>query len=169
MLIFGSILLKNKVLTLRLALLVLSYFTIDNEEIKFRLGDFFKEVTGKEDLYFIYLGSITTPPCDDYVYNIIFSKPIKIPTCQLLLFRESSLMTEGKKLSHARMIQNDNTNRKIRRKKKVSDRHATYHTFTKFDNDPNIDTFLPIDHPIQSNEKHLLEREDKEAQFAKSF
>ncbi len=117
----------------------------------------------------MYLGSITTPPCEEYVYNIIFSKPIKIPTCQLLLFRESSLITKGKKLSHARLIQNENINKKIRKNRTVSDKQATVFTFTKFENDPNIDTFIPVDHPIKSKEKQILDREDKEAQIAKSF
>jgi hypothetical protein len=61
--------------------------------------------------YYFYLGSKTVPPCQDNVYHLIVSKPLKISECQFKLLRENSLFTNSVNAIHARLPQPSNNRR----------------------------------------------------------
>lgn len=52
-----------------------------------------------------YMGSHTTPPCEENTYHLVFTKPLIMSGCQFKLLRENSLMTKKTKNIHARMEQ----------------------------------------------------------------
>jgi len=63
------------------------------------------EVTNMQPLYYFYLGSVSTPPCDEYAYHIVVGKPVKIATCQLKVLRENTLATSEERQIHSRLTQ----------------------------------------------------------------
>lgn len=52
-----------------------------------------------------YMGSHTTPPCEENTYHLVFTKPIIMNGCQFKLLRDSSLLTKKQKNIHARLEQ----------------------------------------------------------------
>ena len=52
-----------------------------------------------------YMGSHTTPPCEENTYHMVLTKPIIMSGCQFKLLRESSLFSNKPKNLHARLEQ----------------------------------------------------------------
>ena len=52
-----------------------------------------------------YMGSHTTPPCEENTYHMIFTKPLIMSGCQFKLLRENSLLSHKLKNIHARKDQ----------------------------------------------------------------
>jgi hypothetical protein len=50
-----------------------------------------------------YMGSQTTPPCQENTYHLIFTKPLVMAGCQFKLLREQSLISNKPKNIHARL------------------------------------------------------------------
>lgn len=61
-------------------------------------------MAGKPESLF-YMGSHTTPPCEENTYHLVFTKPIIMSGCQFKLLRENSLLTHSTKNIHARLEQ----------------------------------------------------------------
>ena len=129
-------------------------------------------------MYYFYMGSLTSPPCSEHVYHLIFSKPIKISTCQFKVLRENSLLTEGKRLIHARIAQ-DNKPHSFKMTKKGTMKgtiDSPPHVFAidKFERDPDVRLFIPIllgSEQVSQEQRRLIamrEKEEKERQMAKN-
>jgi hypothetical protein len=58
-------------------------------------------MAGKPESVF-YMGSHTTPPCEENTYHMVFTKPIVMSGCQFKLLRENSLLSHKTKNIHAR-------------------------------------------------------------------
>lgn len=52
-----------------------------------------------------YMGSHTTPPCEENTYHMVFTKPLIMSGCQFKLLRENSLLTHKLSNIHARTEQ----------------------------------------------------------------
>lgn len=74
-------------------------------EKAFCLQSLFDEVFKQDPKYYIYKGSITTPPCTPNVLRLVFDKSIKIPEIQFKVLREQSLLEMREKEIHGRIIQ----------------------------------------------------------------
>jgi hypothetical protein len=83
-----------------------SYLT--KQRLVFQLKKIFHLLTQDKPIFFLYLGSQTTPPCEEYTYHLVFSKPMKIANCQLKVLRENSLATDEAKQVHSRLTQVNN-------------------------------------------------------------
>jgi hypothetical protein len=69
------------------------------------MGDIFRRVLGEHQETIFYMGSHTTPPCEENSYHLIFTKPIIMSGCQFKMLRESSLISNKPKNIHARLEQ----------------------------------------------------------------
>jgi len=69
----------------------------------FKMSKLMKDVVATNPLYYFYLGSLTTPPCDEFVNHMVASKPLMISNCQLKVLRENSLATDHAQQIHSRM------------------------------------------------------------------
>ena len=67
-----------------------------------------KEVVGMKPIYYFYLGSNTSPPCEEYAYHLVLGKPIKISNCQFKILRENSLASNEARQIHSRLTQVNN-------------------------------------------------------------
>ncbi len=76
----------------------------------FKLKDLMKYISDKKPLYYLYLGSQTTPPCEEYVYHLILSNPLKIANCQLKVLRENTLASDEPRQIHSRLSQDNYPN-----------------------------------------------------------
>lgn len=65
---------------------------------------FKQTLSGKGDAIF-YMGSQTTPPCQENTYHLVFTKPIVMSGCQFKLLRDQSLISNKPKNIHARIEQ----------------------------------------------------------------
>lgn len=69
----------------------------------FDLSEIHKKFMQNKPNFYLYLGSMTTPPCTEYVYHLVMDKPLLLPPCQYKLLRENSLITSRAKEIHARL------------------------------------------------------------------
>lgn len=67
-----------------------------------------REVVGMKPIYYFYLGSSTVPPCEEYAYQLIIGKPVKISNCQFKILRENSLASNENRQIHSRLTQINN-------------------------------------------------------------
>jgi hypothetical protein len=65
---------------------------------------FNKIIEEKGDAIF-YMGSQTTPPCQENTYHLILTKPLIMSGCQFKLLREHTLISNKPKNIHARLEQ----------------------------------------------------------------
>jgi hypothetical protein len=107
-----------------------------------------KIVNEKEPLYYFYLGSQTTPPCEEYVYHLVVRTPIKIANCQLKAFRENSMALMKERQIHSRLTQNnedadENTNDEdsfqSKNKDKNGGKSGSIYVISKLNYDPDMD------------------------------
>jgi len=70
--------------------------------LAFDLANIFKRVMAGHPESVFYMGSHTTPPCEENTYHMVFTKPIIMSGCQFKLLRENSLLTHKTKNIHAR-------------------------------------------------------------------
>jgi len=71
----------------------------------FCIGSWFDEVLKQNSNYYLYKGSLTTPPCTSNVLRLIFDKSVKIPEIQFNALRQQSLLDQRENEVHARVIQ----------------------------------------------------------------
>ena len=71
----------------------------------FGLKDLITNVMEMNPLLYFYLGSQTTPPCEEYVNHIVVGKPIKISTCQMKVLRQNTMATFKERQIHSRLSQ----------------------------------------------------------------
>jgi hypothetical protein len=64
-----------------------------------------KEALDMNSLLYFYLGSETTPPCEEYVNHIVVGKPIKISNCQMKVLRQNSMVEIKERQIHSRLTQ----------------------------------------------------------------
>jgi hypothetical protein len=69
------------------------------------MGSIFKKVMAEQPESVFYMGSHTTPPCEENTYHLIFTKPLIMSGCQFKLLRENSLLSHKPKNIHARLEQ----------------------------------------------------------------
>lgn len=69
----------------------------------FNLSEIHKKIMQNKPNFYFYLGSMTTPPCSEYVLHLVIDKPLLLPPCQYKLLRENSLMTSRAKEIHTRL------------------------------------------------------------------
>lgn len=81
---------------------------LTKKRLVFKMKQILHSVTEGKPLYYFYLGSQTTPPCEEYAYHLVIGKPIKIANCQLKVLRENSLATTEVKQVHSRLIKVNN-------------------------------------------------------------
>jgi hypothetical protein len=67
-----------------------------------------KEALEMNPLLYFYLGSQTTPPCEEYVNHIVVGKPIKISNCQMKVLRQNSMVVMKERQIHSRLTQFNN-------------------------------------------------------------
>lgn len=72
---------------------------------EFNLQEIFDLVFQKEPKFYIYKGSLTTPPCTNNVLRIVLNKSILLPELQFSVFRNQSLVDLRELEIHARVIQ----------------------------------------------------------------
>lgn len=70
------------------------------------------EVFKQEPKYYLYKGSLTTPPCTSNVLRLVLDKTIKIPEIQFKVLREQSLLDIREKEIHGR-IKQESLKRKV--------------------------------------------------------
>lgn len=66
-----------------------------------------KSISALKPTYYLYLGSQTTPPCEEYVYHLILGNPIKVSNCQIKILRDNSLASDEARQIHSRLSQNN--------------------------------------------------------------
>jgi len=71
----------------------------------FCLQSLFDSVFKLSPKYYLYKGSLTTPPCTSNVLRLVFDKSIKVPEIQFNVLREQSLLDLREKEIHARLTQ----------------------------------------------------------------
>jgi len=69
------------------------------------LGSFITKVMNLKSDFSLYLGSSTTPPCQDHVYQLILNTPLLMANCQFKTLRENTLKSDSLKETHARQLQ----------------------------------------------------------------
>ena len=123
----------------------------------FKLKNLMKDAAEKNPIFYFYLGSQTTPPCDEYVYHLVVGKPIKISNCQLKVFRENTLATTQERQIHSRLTQvnedadennddddafkdDDSDPSKKKSKGKKGRKGGGFYVISKLDYDPDIDS-----------------------------
>lgn len=144
--------------------------SLDDEEMIFKLSELITEMTEKNPLYYLYMGSLTSPPCEEYVYHLIINKPLKISTCQYKVIRENSLLQEGKRLIHARLIQNNIKDEKklTKSSKTIKLNTRSIYAVGKIEHDPEMRLFVPIEGNTKEFEEVLKQKGNKDVEIAKS-
>lgn len=169
MLTSGSILLISRVHTHLQALSVRIFLKLDEENMVFKLSELITEMTEKNPLYYLYLGSLTSPPCDEYVYHLIIGSPLKISTCQYKVLRENSLLLQGKRLIHTRLIQkNEKDEPKLKKNKAGLLNHGSIYAIGKVEHDPEMRIFIPIRGNSKEKDELLKLKKMKEDEISKS-
>jgi len=70
--------------------------------LSFDLANMFRRVMAGHPESVFYMGSHTTPPCEENTYHMVFTKPLIMSGCQFKLLRENSLLSHKTKNIHAR-------------------------------------------------------------------
>jgi carbonic anhydrase len=99
---------------------------------------------GKPEAVF-YMGSHTTPPCEENTYHMVFTQPLIMSGCQFKLLRENSLTTHKPVNIHARAEQ------------PIADRLIYKYNTAKMKYIKNIHSIIPLEF-----NKYLLKREVNE-------
>merc|ERR1712032_1608262 len=99
--------------------------------LAFNLGNIFRRVMAGHPESVFYMGSHTTPPCEENTYHMVFTKPIIMSGCQFKLLREHSLLSHKTKNIHAR------------REEPLSDRTVYKYNTGKMKFIKNINSILP--------------------------
>lgn len=81
---------------------------LTKKKLVFKLKQVIHSVTEGKPLFYFYLGSQTTPPCEEFAYHLVVGKPLKIANCQMKVLRENSLATTETKQVHSRLLQINN-------------------------------------------------------------
>ena len=120
-----------------------------------------KDAAEKNPIFYFYLGSQTTPPCDEYVYHLVVGKPIKISNCQMKVIRENSMATTQERQIHSRLTQvnedadennddddafnDDSDPSKSKSKGRKGRRGGGFYIISKMNYEPDIDFDLDDD------------------------
>merc|ERR1712032_1182555 len=73
--------------------------------LSFGLANMFRRVMAGHPESVFYMGSHTTPPCEENTYHLIFTKPLIMSGCQFKLLRENTLLSHKNINIHARATQ----------------------------------------------------------------
>jgi hypothetical protein len=109
--------------------------------LTFDLKDFLGKVEAMKPSFTMYMGSQTTPPCEEHTYHIVIDKPLQMAGCEFKLLRDNSLFSSKAKEIHSRIEQ------------PLNDRPLYTFNFDSFKFYPNLTSIMP-----QRFNKKLLER-----------
>lgn len=69
----------------------------------FNFSTIFKKALLNSKESILYMGSHTTPPCTEYTYHLVMTKPLIMSGCQFNMLRDATLISHKAKNIHARV------------------------------------------------------------------